>query len=118
MTDPTTPLPQALPAEEVARFTDLHDALLASGYRDVDEHNGLRPGARVRRRSEQWPGSERGTGTVLAVTQRENSPWSQSWHMPDVELIVLADSTHRDDGSHLSQLAQYHLALATRPAAG
>jgi hypothetical protein len=91
-------------AEAANMLAKLHDR----GYRDVSEHGDLRPGVRIRHVGERWSGAyNNGTGIVLAVTEKPNSAWSVSWHMPDVELIALWDRP--DTRGWLSGLAQYHV---------
>lgn len=91
-------------AEAIKMLAALHDR----GYRDADFHGDLHPGTRIRHRGDQWPGAyENGTGIVLAITEKPNSSWSQSWRMPDVELIALWDRP--DTRGWLSGLAQYHV---------
>ncbi len=93
------------------------DAMLAElhryGYRDVDHHGDLRPGARIRHGGHRWPGAyDNGTGVVVAVTEKPDSAWSQSWGKPDVELIALWDRAGLG-GGRLSQVAQYHVQAVT-----
>lgn len=79
-------------------------------YVDVEACLALRVGSRVRHRNQRSPQAyEHGTGVVLAITHKPDSAWSQSWRMPDVELIVLRDRAQF--GSRLSQLAHYHVAV-------
>ena len=90
----------------LAILAELHDA----GYEDAEEHNELKPGARVRHVGHRWPTAyERGTGTVVAVTRKPDSSWSRSWGMPDVELVVAYDSPTLPGRSRLATLAQYHV---------
>lgn len=87
-----------------AMVAELHD----HGYPDVEEHRGLRVGTRIRHVGHQWTEAyQAGTGVVVALTQKRNSSWSQSWGRPDVELIALWDREQVE--GRLSQLAQYHV---------
>lgn len=96
MTD-LTPAEQSTAAEMLA-------ALHEHGYRDVEAHNDLKPGVRIRHRGHQWPGAyANGTGNVVAITRSPRTIQG----MPDVEMIVVWDEEHF--GSRLSQLAQYHV---------
>lgn len=90
-------------------LAELHE----HGYQDVAEHGRIRPGVRIRHTGHRWPEAyDEGSGVVLAVTEKPDSSWSQSWGRPDVELIALWD---RDQGfSRLSQLAQYHVEVIER----
>jgi hypothetical protein len=103
MTDTTD-----MTAEETAQHERLLADLHADGYRQIDHHNDLQAGARVRHAGDQYPGAYRsGTGTVLTVTEKRHSSWSVVYGMPDVELVVLFDvGTGRP---RLSRLAQYHV---------
>jgi hypothetical protein len=94
---------------------DLHD----QGYRDIEQHDGLRVGTRVRHRGEQYPEAFRdGTGVVIALTERPDSSWSLSWGMPDVELVVLRDTPRFDGQSRLSWVAQYHVSAVEEQLCG
>lgn len=105
MNEATAPAMTDAEAAELARLVaDLHE----SGYRDIAEHKNLRVGTRIRHRGEQYPQAyEHGTGVVVALTEKPDSRWSQSWRMPDVELVMLRDTAQF--GSRLSQLGQYHV---------
>jgi hypothetical protein len=97
-----------LTADEQAQADRMLTDLNRSGYRTVDQHGRIRPGARIRHRGHQWPEALRnGSGVVLAITEKRPSGWSDSWGMPDVELIAVWDKPSLD--SRLSQLAQYHV---------
>lgn len=101
----------ALTPEEAAEVASLHAGLHGSGYVDIEQHERLRPGTRVCHTGHQWPGAdEEGTGTVLVLTERKPSSWSQSWGAADVEMIVLWDKPIWT--SRLSALAQYHVRVA------
>jgi len=87
---------------------EMLDGLHAHGYVDVAEHGKLRPGVRIRHRGERYPEAlEHGTGIVLAITERPDSPWSKTYGAADIELITLSDKARFN--SRLSQLAQYHV---------
>lgn len=105
MTETTAPAMTDAESAELARMVaDLH----AHGYRDIAEHNGLYVGARIRCGNEEHPQAyDHGTGVIVALTEKPNSTWSQSWKMPDVELVMLRDEAQF--GSRLSQVAQYHV---------
>lgn len=107
----TSPSPTAgLTAEESAQVEAMRAQLRLDGYVEVDQHRQLRAGTRVRHCGHRWPEAyEHGTGRVLLVTEKPNSSWSVSWHMPDVEMLVLFDKA--SFGSRISQLAQYHVAV-------
>lgn len=97
--------------EEADRYTAMRAELAGAGYRDA-EHPSVAPGHRIRHRAEQWPEAwDLGTGVVLAVMERPDSAWSQSWGGPDIELIVLKDRPLFEGSSRLSQLANYHVAV-------
>lgn len=102
-------MPELTTAEQ-SELDQLLACLRDAGYVDIENHNDLRVGARIRHVGHQWPQAyEHGTGVILALTERPNSPWSRSWHARDIELIALWDQP-RPFGSRLSQLAQYHVA--------
>jgi hypothetical protein len=85
--------------------------LLEYGYVEVDDYQGLRRGVRVHHRRERFGDAyQNGTGTVAAVFRKDNSSWSRSWGVDDVELLVVRDSALF--GARVSQLAQYHVHLA------
>lgn len=89
------------------RAEELLAGLRGRGYRDRERFNELEPGARVRHRGHQYPEAYRaGTGTIVAVTERDPSAWSESWGLPDVEIVVAWD-----DPSlwRVSNVAQYHI---------
>lgn len=97
-------------AEADRMVADLH----ASGYVDLDSYTYpqsgrvLHVGARVRHIGEQYPEALRdGTGNVVALLHRPDSPWSRSWRMPDIELVTLSDRPRFE--TRLSQLAHYHV---------
>lgn len=101
------------PAER-ARADEMLAELHERGYRDIDAIGDLRPGARVRHRGHRWSEAiANGTGNVVAITEKPDSPWSVSYRMPDVEMVVLFDTA--SFGDRLSMLAQYH-AEAVDPA--
>jgi len=83
--------------------------LLAHGYVDLPEHNGITVGARVHHRNERYYEALRdGTATVLALMERVDSPWSREWRQRDIELIVRRDKPFLGAGSLLSKWADYH----------
>jgi hypothetical protein len=97
-----TPDEQAQAARMLAELDD-------RGYEAVGAHGLVRPGVRIRHRGHQFPEAyTNGTGTVLVVTERSPSSWSQTHGMPDVELIAVWDRPNLAD-SRLSQVAQYHV---------
>lgn len=99
-----------LDANEQAKVAGILDDLHQSGYRDIEAHGSLCVGARIRHSGHRWPEAyERGTGVVLAITEKPDSAWSRSWGKPDVELIAVWDTP--TFGIRVSQLAQYHVAV-------
>lgn len=65
---------------------------LKRGYVEVEEHKGIKPGARVRNSGEQYPKAYRdGTAVVRHVLLKDPSSWSNTWGRPDVEVIVERD---------------------------
>lgn len=97
-----------LTPEETARLAVMVDQLHLDGYVDIEEHKGLRVGAWIRHRNQQYyEAIVNGTGAVLALVEKPDSPWSREWRMPDIELVMLRDK--EQFGSRLSQLAQYHV---------
>lgn len=95
-----------------AEIEKLHRALLARGYRDIDEANGLTIGARVRHGGEQYSEAlRRGTGVVRVLVEKDPSAWSREWGRRDIELLVQRDNA--PFGSHIGQWADYHTALVT-----
>lgn len=94
--------------EEQEIVEEMRASLIASGYIEIEQHKRLKPGVRIRHRGHQWPEAyENGSGVVVTLMEKPDSRWSQSWGMPDVELIALMDNA--TFGSRLSQLAQYHV---------
>lgn len=99
-----------IPACEQARFNERHTDLISRGYRDVDDHKGMRVGRRVRHRGEQYRAAySDGTGVIVTVMERPDSAWSRTWHMPDVELIILRDRPRFVGDARLMFVAQYHV---------
>lgn len=97
-----------LTAAEETRLTEMREELHACGYRDIAEHKNLRVGSRIRHRGQQWPEAfANGTGVVAVLTEKPNSSWSQTYGMPDIELVAVWDEPWTS--SRLSQLAQYHV---------
>jgi hypothetical protein len=100
----TTALTPQEESDAAEMLADLHE----SGYINVEQHGGLKAGTRVRHIGHKWPTALlEGSGNVVALTEKPQSSWSQSWGKPDVELIVAWDEPQ--GGSRLSQLAQYHV---------
>lgn len=81
--------------------------LLARGYVEIPDHNGLRPGVRVRHVGEQYPGASEGTATVLRVFKSPRVIQGD----PDVELIVKRDKPSFW-GEDYGYWADYHTVLA------
>jgi hypothetical protein len=46
---------------------------------------------------------------VVALTVKENSGWSRSWGIPDVEMVVVFDKPRLGVGSRLSGLGYHHI---------
>ena len=68
--------------------------LLARGYVEIPEFEGLRPGARVRHRGEQYARAHlEGTATVRYVFRKDPSSWAQTYRRPDVEIVAERDDT-------------------------
>jgi len=102
-----------LSPEETAKADAMLAELHGCGYIDVDRHNKLAPGVRIRHVGHQWPGAMlEGSGVVLAIAEKPDSSWSRSWGMPDVELIAVWDRA--SFGSRVSQVAQYHVEAVPR----
>lgn len=107
----TTRLAVDLTPQETAELADMLATLRAAGYQTTGQHGALRPGTRIRHRGQQYPDAYRhGTGTVVAITHKPNSGWSEVWGKPDVELIMLRDAALWEGASRLARLAQYHVA--------
>lgn len=99
-----------LEPDEQAKVAEMLAGLHACGYRDVEAHGALRPGVRIRHAGHRWDEAiDAGTGFVVAITEKPDSPWSRSWGRPDVELITVSDKPFLN--SRLSQLAQYHVVV-------
>lgn len=105
-----TQLDTAEQAEVDRMVAELH----AHGYVDLPEYvyprSGRRlcVGARVRHCGEQWPEALMdGTGHVVALLHKPDSPWSRSYGMPDIELVMVSDRPRFD--RRLFQVAQYHV---------
>jgi hypothetical protein len=104
----TTDLQATLTAAERVEVAELVAGLHERGYRDIDRHDALHVGARIRHAGHRWPEAyERGTGVVLALTERSPSSWSQTYRMADVELIAVWDEDRL--GGRVSSVAQYHV---------
>jgi hypothetical protein len=90
--------------QAAAMLAELHER----GYQDIPEHGPIAVGTRIRHRGDCWPEAyTNGTGVVVGLTEKPDSAWSVSWHMPDIELIALWDRP--GIRGCLSQLAQYHI---------
>ncbi len=97
-------LPAVLVAELEAALADL----TSRGWKRVESHSGLSAGTRVRHRNHQYAKAfSEGTGNVWTVTLKDPSPWSQTYRMPDVELLVVVDEA--SFGTRVSKVAQYHV---------
>lgn len=111
-----TELPFTLTEDERAEVARVLAELHEHDYQDIERHvhrSGveLAPGTRVRHAGHRWHDAVvKGTGHVVAITERPDSAWSRSWGMPDVELIAVFDKPWPLD-SRLAQLAQYHVAV-------
>lgn len=107
-----------LPEATLAEFERRHDKLLERGYVDVAQHGGLRPGARVRNRGQQYTKARwDGTATLLAVMLKDPSPWAKKYGQPDVEVLVANDNPVDDSPFWLIGVwADYGTGLATGPA--
>lgn len=85
------------------------------GYTDRERFNELTPGSRVRHRGHRWPQAYTdGSGVVVAITERDPSSWSQSWGVPDIEMVVAFDEPTLPGMSRLTTLAQYHVEVVIR----
>ena len=88
-------------------------ALEKNGYREIPDHKGIKPGARIHHRGQRYVKAHwHGTSTVVAVYEKPESPWSRQWGMPDIEIIHQPDDA--PDGECPITWAQYHAALADR----
>lgn len=114
MTQTTSDL---IPEDQRDRFDQTLAALRKDGFIDLDEHEGLKVGSRVRHRGEQYPEAYRdGTAVVLALLRKPNDAWSRQWGRPNIELLVLPDRDRFDTGNRIGQWADYHTATAPDPA--
>lgn len=96
---------------------ELRADLLARGYVEISEFNGLKPGARVRNAGEQYPEAYRdGTANVLAVFQRDPSSWAVTYRRPDIEVIVRRDKSLFEDWSPDHRWADYGTQLVVNHA--
>lgn len=115
MTEPTLTTAAALTKAEETKLAAMLAELHARGYQDITEHKQLRVGGRIRHRGQQYPEAyDKGTGFVVALTEKPDSAWSRSWGMPDVELIMLRDKALLDGYSRLASVAHYHVEVVTR----
>ena len=86
--------------------------LEACGYQEIEEHKGIKAGARVRHSGHSWfEAMDQGTATVLVVMEKPDSTWSRSWGGPDIEILVVLDKSLYP-GSPVGQWANYHTRLA------
>jgi hypothetical protein len=60
------------------------------GYVEIPEHNGYRPGDRVRHVGHHF-NYDTGTAEVLAIYEKSPSAWSNKHGARDIEVLVLAD---------------------------
>lgn len=99
--------------EEQSAADELLAGLHAAGYQDLAEWRELKPGVRIRHRGHQYPEAyERGTGVVVAVTEKPDSSWSKTYGAADIEMVVLNDERPQALGARrVSTLAQYHVAV-------
>lgn len=93
----------------MSEIEETRQALIDRGYAEVEEHKGLKPGARVRHIGERF-GYDDGTATVRHVLLKDPSAWSQTYRQPDVEVVVEKDRPLF--GSVVGQWADYHCGLA------
>ncbi|GIE75761.1 hypothetical protein Aph02nite_17110 [Actinoplanes philippinensis] len=108
-------MPFTLTADEQAdverRVAELHEC----GYATVDQHvdrdgTVLKPGRRIRHAGHRYVEAIlRGTGYIVAVTEKPDSAWSRVYGMPDVEMVTVYDTDHF--GGRLATVAQYHVAV-------
>ncbi|WP_026931197.1 hypothetical protein [Glycomyces tenuis] len=103
-----------LTTEEQAELERIVASLHEHGYVDLDEFvypkSGLklRVGTRIKHRNEEyWKAIRHGTANVVALTEKPDSPWSKTYRMRDIELVMFRQE--REIGSRLSQVAQYHI---------
>jgi len=103
-------MPMELTPAERATADQMLAELRERGYQDRPYLGDLAPGARIRHRGHQWAAAlEDGSGWIVALTEKPDSPWSASWGGPDIELIAAWDRPPFDDMSRLSQVANYHV---------
>jgi hypothetical protein len=103
----TAPPTFALTAAEQREYDDL----FKRGYRDItDAPRGIRAGVRVRHRGEQYlDAMQNGTGVIVAVMEKDPSPWVKSgWGPRDIELIVRTDEDRHGTGRLIGRWADYH----------
>lgn len=102
----------------MSALRDERESLESSGFREVEfapKNPGIKPGARVRNRGEQYDKAIwHGTAIVVAVLRRgtDEKPdsWEQSWGRPNVEVIVERD--REQFGSKFTSWADYGTELA------
>lgn len=99
-----------LSVAELERTAEMVAGLRGRGYALRARFNELAAGVRVRHRGHQYGEAYRhGTGVIVMVMERRPSSWSQSWGMPDIEMVVAWDRPAFVDASRLSVVAQYHV---------
>lgn len=93
--------------------------LRANGYQPLERLGLLQPGARIRHRGHQWIDAlTDGSGYVVTLVEKPDSPWSKDWGGPDIELVAVWDRAPFDDMSRLSQVANYHVIAISEQWAG
>lgn len=91
-----------------------HNDLRERGYLEIEEIDGIRVGARVYGRNQQYVEAYRdGTAVVLLLMEKPESPWSRKWGQRDIELVALRDVPLLSD-SRIACVADYHVGLAER----
>jgi hypothetical protein len=90
------------------KFTELRAGLLADGYEDVPEVDGIKVGARVHHSGERFPRAYwEGTAVVLAVMEKSPSSWSRRWGRRDIEVIIERDRPQSEGMSPVGQWTDY-----------
>jgi hypothetical protein len=103
----------AMTDEEQVKVVGLVDKLHEHGYQDLALYGAeLRVGTRIRHRGQQYPEAyDHGTGYVVALTEKRESAWSETYRMDDVELVAVFDEPFVF--SRVSQLAHYHVSVVS-----
>ncbi|MFI5891959.1 hypothetical protein ACIA5D_17800 [Actinoplanes sp. NPDC051513] len=84
--------------------------LHARGYVDRKRFNEYTLSVRIRHRGQQYPQAyTKGTGVIVAITERPDSSWSQSHGGPDIEMVIAYDEPRFGGTSRISVLADYHV---------